>query len=77
MMIQEKIQVARDFVGSHKDSNIDNWQPLDICGDNKWLAIYENIINGVYGECRTDGEYFEVEISSREHIDNCSALFSF
>lgn len=85
----KKIQTAKDFVAAHKNSNIDDWQPLGKSGDEKYLAIYANIVDGVYGECRTnekcddDGNVishatdFEIEISCDDNVDNRSVLFTF
>lgn len=86
---QQKIETAQAFVRAHKDSNIDNWQPLSVHGDHKWLAVYDNIVNGVYGECTTDEECdeegnviveassFEIEIDSHDHFEGRSVIFSF
>ena len=63
-----KIEIAQNFVDMHKDNNIDNWQPLQVFEQTKKLeTIYDNLINGVYGEVRENsfGEY-EIEISGNE-----------
>jgi hypothetical protein len=73
-----KIQIAREFIGSHKSSEVDDWQPLNVFGDNKYLDIYENLIQGEYGFVNEEVSYcdFEIEIDGRERADGNPYLFS-
>tara|TARA_R100000654_G_scaffold116_1_gene459 strand:- start:155 stop:433 length:279 start_codon:yes stop_codon:yes gene_type:complete len=63
----EKIQIAKDFVSLHKH-DIEAWSPLNLHADQKYLQIYQNLVNSVYGgeEYYDSGEGYlclEVEIS--------------
>jgi len=49
MTNEEKIDVAKDFISIHKDSDVDNWQPFGLRNEAKYLTIYTNLINGFYG----------------------------
>jgi len=75
MTMQTRIQLAKDFVSMHKNANIDDWQPLYIFGNSKYLAIYHNLIDGVYGNTGSDDEDRAVEISSHESKTGNSILF--
>ena len=84
-----KIEIAKAFVDSHKDADIDNWQPMNLNDDAKLESIYNNMVGGVYGECRDNAEYgedgeivteadeFEIEIASHESASGNPVLFDF
>ena len=62
MRTAKKLLVAKEFVECHKISDIDEWQPLNLSGDDKLITIYDNLAGGLYGEVRD----LEVEISSSD-----------
>lgn len=59
MNTAKKLLVAKEFIECHKISDIDEWQPLNLSGDDKLITIYDNLAGGLYGEVRD----LEVEIS--------------
>jgi len=73
----KKIEIARDFVENHIESNPDTWQPVHIFNEEeKLLQVYGALENGLYGEVReTDGEY-EVEIGGSCHKSGNPYLFT-
>ena len=86
----EQIQIAKDFIGNHKNNNAEEWllrcQPGT--DDDKYLEIYAKLESGVFGECRTDAEYdddgeivkeaseFEIEISRSESKNGNAIIFN-
>lgn len=71
----QKVDIAQDFVSLHKDSDIDNWQPMGVFGEEKLLAIYANMVDGEYGECTLEDGFYEVEIGRFEHKDGHAYMF--
>lgn len=63
-----KKETAMAFVGLHKNSDVEQWQPLAVFDDDKWLAIYDNLVGDSYGciEISGDGNNFTIEISGDE-----------
>ena len=78
-MNNKKIEIAKNFVELHKKRNLDDWVSFEIYDDDaKYLHIYENLINGVYGNVRTEGlEDLQIEIGYYESHTNSSILFNF
>lgn len=89
MTSQEQIQISKNYISRHKNDDVDFWQPLDKFGNEKYLAIYSNLINGTYGEARCldeefddDGEIishgyeYEVEIGRFDSADGNPVLFA-
>lgn len=88
--MSNKQKIAAEFVGLHKDSDINHWQPLNESNDVKKLnSIFINLISGVYGECRgLNGGYdesnnyvvptrWEIEIGRYESASGSPILFQF
>lgn len=77
-----KTQIAADYIALHKDSNINNWSGSVGCytssRSEKLEAIYNNLINDVYGETReiAPGKY-EIEICSNDSKTGAPILFEF
>jgi hypothetical protein len=80
-----KTQIAADYIALHKDSNINNWSGYyESVGcytssrSEKLEAIYDNLINDVYGETReiAPGKY-EIEICSNDSKTGAPILFEF
>ena len=67
----KKIRIAQEFVENHKVSDIDEWQPMNLSGDDKLITIYHNIVGGVYGEARD----LEIEISSSDSKSGNPIIF--
>ena len=70
---KSKVDTAREFVTSHKEFGLG----LDIDRD-ALLAIYHNLIGGLYGETRSTGiGEFEIEIPAFESRTGLPILFNF
>jgi hypothetical protein len=54
---KQRIKIALDFVQHHKNSDIEDWQPMDVFGDDKLLAIYWNLDGWLFGEVYTTEEF--------------------
>ena len=78
--MKTKVEIANNFILSHKE--IEEWAPFHLSGDAKLEHIFNNILQGLYGECREvddllrSGEY-EIEISSHDSRSGNSVLFNF
>lgn len=72
------INIAKEFVSLHKENNLKDWQPFGCYDDNvKLLSIYQNMVNGVYGECAEVARgYYELEISRVDSRVGRSRIFS-
>lgn len=71
MSTAKKLLVAKEFVECHKISDIDEWQPLNLSGDDKLITIYNNLAGGLYGEVRD----LEVEIDSSDSKSGNPIIF--
>jgi len=78
---QAKIEIAKQYVDLHKKNDIDQWQPLDRFGDDKYLAIYHKLESGDYGNVKyndpDDLTCAEVEIGKFESADGTPKNFEF
>jgi len=73
----KKIEISKDFVSSHKNSNIKDWQPVGGDDADKWLTVYDNLEQGYYGEVReTAPNEFEIEIAGNERHTGNAYLFT-
>ena len=75
----EKIEIAKDFVSLHKHG-IEAWSPLNLNADQKYLQIYQNLINSVYGgteysESEKGYPCLEVEISKYDSMSGHTHTF--
>ena len=71
MRTAKKLLVAKEFVENHKISDIDEWQPMNLSGDDKLITIYDNLAGGLYGEVRD----LEVEIGSSDSKSGNPIIF--
>ncbi len=78
MINTKKVEIAKSFVGLHDDSDLDNWQPFVVNEVEKYLAIYEKLVAGDYGDISKD-DYgtLEVEIEGYEHKSGNAFIFGF
>lgn len=89
-MADKRIQVAKDYICSHKNDTAEDWFLQCSYGntdDDKYLEIYAKLESGVFGECRDNAEYdedgevvreateFEVEIIGRESKSGSPVIF--
>jgi len=76
--MKTKTEIAHDFILSHKKIDLDSWTPFDLSGDAKLEQIFNNILQGLYGECEEleSGEY-EIEIDSHDSRSGNPVLFYF
>ena len=76
--MKTKTEIAHDFILSHKKIDLDSWTPLHLSGDAKLEHIFNNILQGLYGECEEleSGEY-EIEIDSHDSRSGNPVLFYF
>ena len=80
--MKTKVEIANNFILSHRQIDVDEWAPFHLSGDAKLEHIFNNILQGLYGECREvddllgSGEY-EIEISSHDSRSGNSVLFNF
>ena len=59
-------EIAKDFISHHDDAALDCWQPVGLFGESKLLAIYHNLIEGLYGNVTEEDGTFSVEIGSQD-----------
>jgi len=87
-----KIEVAKDYVASHKKNNIEDWTIYSgVAEDDKkqaYLLVFEDLSNEVFGEVRDNEEYdengevtkkateFEIEISSHDSKSGSPVIFT-
>ena len=77
--METRIEIAERFINSHKASNLGAWTPMTLTGDEKLDTIYNNLKEGLYGECRVEvesGEY-ELEIAGHDSTTGRPQLFTF
>ena len=80
--MKTKIDIAHDFILSHKEIDLDAWTPFHLSGDAKLEQIFNNILQGLYGECNEvdhlvgSGEY-EIEVSSHDSRSGNPVFFYF
>jgi hypothetical protein len=80
--MKTKAEIANSFILSHKAIDVDAWAPFHLSGDAKLEQIFNNILQGLYGECNEvdhlvgSGEY-EIEIDSHYSRSGNSILFYF
>lgn len=74
--MKTKAEIANDFILLHKEIDRDAWAPFHLSGDAKLEHIFNNILQGLYGECNGSGEY-EIEVSSHDSRSGNSVLFYF
>ena len=80
--MKTKAEIAHSFILSHKAIDVDAWAPYHLSGDAKLEQIFNNILQGLYGECNEvdhligSGEY-EIEIDSHYSRLGKSILFYF
>lgn len=85
----KQIEIAKNYINSHKNSNAEDWF-LECNGsfdDDKYLEIYAKLEGGVFGECRDNTKYdaegeiikeateFEVEIPGSESCSGNPVIF--
>jgi len=76
MKNSKKIEIAKDYIASHKESDVTDWQPVGSDDEAKFLIIYENMMNDVYGEARkNDFGDMELEIGSYESNNGNPVIF--
>ena len=76
MKNSKKIEIAKDYVSKHRFNNVTNWQPTGIDNNPKYLKIYKNMMEGVYGEARkNDFGEMELEIGSHESKNGNPVIF--
>ncbi len=68
----KKTEIAAKFISLHKKEYRNNW-----IGKDDLESVYHNIRDGLYGECRKNDEFFEIEISSHESKTGNPILFTF
>jgi hypothetical protein len=80
--MKTKAEIANDFILLHKETDRDAWAPFHLSGDAKLEHIFNNILQGLYGECNEvdhlvgSGEY-EIEIPSHNNRSGNPILFYF
>jgi hypothetical protein len=72
---RELIEIVKEYVACHKNSDINEWAPFSKTGDHKYLAIYDNLSDGKYGEVSSDGGLSQVEISWTESVTGITKVF--
>lgn len=79
MTNSKKVEIAKSFVGMHKDSDIENWCLTFIGSDEQKLElIYDHLVDGVYGEVRPEGsDDLQIEIGGFQSKSGYSELFDF
>jgi hypothetical protein len=75
------IEVGKNFVELHKDSDITRWDTGSYYdGDDAYLCVYDNLECGVYGEVRKevnkDEIEYEIEINGHSSKSGHPILFS-
>lgn len=85
--IEKKIAIATDFVSRHGNNVVEAWPPHLVFGNKKWLAIFANLQDGIYGDVTSDEEtdddgnivaaatYYRVEIGRFASASGCSVEF--
>ena len=78
MTNEQRIEIAKHFIALHKHSVVEGWQPMNKFGDDKYLHIFFNMVNSVYGVCRVDldSNIYELEINSTDNRFGHSYLFT-
>ena len=75
----ERIEIAKDYIAKHKVNDLRYWAPRGITGDAKYLAIYENMVNSVYGNTRLfdqgNGPEYEIEIPAHDTANGKPCIF--
>jgi len=81
MSNQAKIEIAQRFVELHKKNDVEQWQPLDRFGDDKYRTIYHMLASGEYGNVKyndpDDLTSAEIEIGNFESVDGTPKNFEF
>jgi hypothetical protein len=81
MTVSKKISIAKEFISLHKDSDLEDLMTgRGLYNDDaKLLAIYHELVGGVYGEVsETDWEHeMEIEISGFESKSGNPIMFNF
>ena len=63
----EKIEVAKEFIALHKNPDVNDWNPIGQSDNKKFLEIFSNLEQGIYGNLEDDGMgNWMVEIGSHE-----------
>ena len=77
----QKIEIAKDFVNLHR-YQLDEWQPFNLHGDEKYLQIYHNMLGGMYGGTEytseqkgEDSDCLEIEIDNSDSLSGLTTTF--
>lgn len=81
MTDKRRIEIGREFVALHKNSNIDEWLVNGKTEDERYLDVYHNLDGHVFGclevvEKFDDTEEYQITISSTDSRSGDPILFS-
>jgi len=86
-LINEKIELAKDFIFHHKENKLQSWIPENLSEEKLLLKVFSNLENGLYGEVASDAEYdddgkittvetmYQIEIGSHESKSGRAHIF--
>ena len=87
-LINEKIELAKDFIFHHKENKLQSWIPENLSEEKLLLKVFSNLENGLYGEVASDAEYdddgkittvetmYQIEIGSHESKSGRAHIFA-
>ncbi len=78
MKNKQKIEIAKDFVHQHKHDDLYAWLgsgSTRLTADDKYLTVYDNLSQGVFGEIRRVEGANEIEIGSGETKTGVPIIF--
>ena len=80
-MVQNKVEIAKQFVNLHRHS-INDWSPKyhvpNMSDEAALLEVYYNLIGGLYGDTDPSGQgELTIEIDSHDSKSGYPVLFDF
>ncbi|PCJ22887.1 MAG: hypothetical protein COA96_13075 [SAR86 cluster bacterium] len=77
MTNNEKIQIVVDYISLHIQNEVEMWMTGNTPASTRLLSMYEDIMQGIYGELTPIDGGYQITIDGSEREDGKSYVYSF
>lgn len=77
MTKEEKIQIVVDYISLHVQNKVEKWVHENKPADTTLLSVYDDIMNGIYGDLVPIEGGYQLEIDGSEREDGKPFIYSF
>ncbi|PCJ43356.1 MAG: hypothetical protein COA71_00335 [SAR86 cluster bacterium] len=77
MTKDEKTQVVLDYISLHVQNKVEKWVPENKPASTTLLSVYDDIMNGIYGDLVPIEGGYQLKIDGSEREDGKPFIYSF